>query len=61
VAQAVSRLPLTAEAVPGSLYVRFVVDEVALGQVLFRALRFSSVDIIPPFICILIYHLEDEQ
>jgi hypothetical protein len=40
-AQAVSRLPLTAESVfaPGSIHVRFV-DKVALGQVSLRDLRF---------------------
>jgi hypothetical protein len=40
-AQAVSRLPLTAESVfaPGSIHVRFV-DKVALGQVSLRVFRF---------------------
>jgi hypothetical protein len=33
---------------PRSVHVRFVVDEVALGQVSFRALRFSTVSEIPP-------------
>jgi hypothetical protein len=33
---------------PGSIYVGFVVDKVALGQVFLRALRFSPVDNIPP-------------
>jgi hypothetical protein len=49
-AQAVSRRPLTAVA-----WVRvqvnpvgFVVDKVALGQVVLRVLRFSPVNIIPP-------------
>jgi hypothetical protein len=42
-AQAVSRRPLTAEArgsVPGQVYVRFVVDKVALGQVFLRVVGF---------------------
>jgi hypothetical protein len=33
---------------PGSIHVGFVVDKVALGQVLLRDLRFSPVNIIPP-------------
>jgi hypothetical protein len=33
---------------PGSVHVGFVVDKVALGQVLLRVLRFSPVNIIPP-------------
>jgi hypothetical protein len=33
---------------PGPIYVGFVVDRVALGQVLLRVLRFSPVIIIPP-------------
>jgi hypothetical protein len=33
---------------PGSVHVGFVVDEVALGQVFPRALRFSPVNFIPP-------------
>jgi hypothetical protein len=33
---------------PRSVRVRFVVDEVALGQVFFLVLRFSPVSIIPP-------------
>jgi hypothetical protein len=33
---------------PGSVYVGFVVDKVALGQVFPRVLRFSPVNIIPP-------------
>jgi hypothetical protein len=60
-AQAVSRRSLTAEAVftLRSVYVRFVADEVALGQVLLRVFPFYHVSIVPPdfgiyhFICIL--------
>jgi hypothetical protein len=33
---------------PGSVHVGFVVDEVALGQVFPRVLRFSPVNFIPP-------------
>jgi hypothetical protein len=33
---------------PGSIHLGFVVDKVALGQVLLRILRFSPVNIIPP-------------
>jgi hypothetical protein len=32
----------------GSVYVGFVVDKVALGQVFLRVLRFSPVNFIPP-------------
>jgi hypothetical protein len=45
---------------PGSLRVEFVVDKVALGQVLLRVFRFSPVNIIPPWLHIPIYHLGDE-
>jgi hypothetical protein len=34
---------------------------VALGQVFLRVLRFYPVSIIPPWLSMLIYHLEDEQ
>jgi hypothetical protein len=49
-AQAVSRRPLTAEARVLSLgiHVGFVADEMALGQVFPRVLRFSPVNFIPP-------------
>jgi hypothetical protein len=50
-AQEVNRRPLTAAAwvcAQVSL-VGFVVDKVALGQVFFRVLRFSPVNIIPPW------------
>jgi hypothetical protein len=42
-AQVVSCQPFTTEAwfMPGSLFVGFVVDKVALGQVFFQALQFS--------------------
>jgi hypothetical protein len=33
---------------PGSVHVGFVVDKVALGQVIPRVLRFSPVNFIPP-------------
>jgi hypothetical protein len=45
----------------GSVYVGFVVDKVALGQVFLRVLRFSPVNIIPPRLSLLTYHLGDEQ
>jgi hypothetical protein len=45
ISQAVSRRPLTAAARVNP--VKFVVDEVALGQVFLRVLRFSPVSIIP--------------
>jgi hypothetical protein len=37
--------------------VEFVVEKVALGQVFLRVLRFSSVNIIPPLLYALIYHV----
>jgi hypothetical protein len=62
-AQAVSRRLLNTEAQvwPGSVYMRFMVDKVALGQGFFRVLRFSPVSIIPQWLSILIQHLEDEK
>jgi hypothetical protein len=50
-AQAVSSRPLTAAAWVRAQVnpVGFVVDEVALGQVSLRDLRFSPVSIIPPW------------
>jgi hypothetical protein len=33
---------------PGLVYVEFVVDKVALGQIFPRVLRFSPVNFIPP-------------
>jgi hypothetical protein len=44
---------------PGSVLVRFVVDCVALGQVILRVLRFYPVSIIPPLLSTLIYRLGD--
>jgi hypothetical protein len=40
--------------------VGFVVDKMALGQVLFRVLQFFTI-IIPPWLSKLIYNLRDEQ
>jgi hypothetical protein len=50
-AQAVSRRPLTVAARVHAQVnpVGFVVDKVALGQVFIRVLRFSSVNIVPPW------------
>jgi hypothetical protein len=49
-AQAVSRRPLPRRPGfdPGSVHVGFVVDNVALGQVFPRVLRFCPVNFIPP-------------
>jgi hypothetical protein len=60
--QAVSRRPLIAKARVRALVspCGFVVDKVALGYVFLRVLRFSPVDIFPPW-PLLIYHLGDEQ
>jgi hypothetical protein len=62
VSQAVSRWPLTAEAriCIQTVHVGFVVDKVALGQVLLRFLRYSPVSIISPSFSMLIYHLGNE-
>jgi hypothetical protein len=38
-----------------------MVDKVALGQDFLRVLQFSPVNIIPPWLSILIYHMGDEQ
>jgi hypothetical protein len=50
-AQAVGRRPLTTAAWVRAHVnpVGFVVDKVALGQVFLRVLRFSPVNIIPPW------------
>jgi hypothetical protein len=40
--------------IPGSVHVGFVVDKVALGEVFLRVLRFFPVDIIPPWLSMLI-------
>jgi hypothetical protein len=45
---------------PGSVHMGFA-DEVALGQIFLRVLQFYPVSIIPQWLFILIYHLEDEQ
>jgi hypothetical protein len=61
--QVVSRRPFTAEArfAPEAVHVGFVVDEVAVGQLCLRVLRFPPVDVISPPLSIIIYHLGDEQ
>jgi hypothetical protein len=45
---------------PKTVHARFAVDKVALGQVSLRVLRLSPVNIIPPWLSTLIYHLGDE-
>jgi hypothetical protein len=60
-AQGVIRRPVTAESAPGSFHVLFVVNNVTLGQVSHRAVRFSHVCVIQPWLSIIIYHLGDEQ
>jgi hypothetical protein len=57
--QAVSRRHLAAEA--RVIYVKFVVNKVALGQGSLLVLRFPPVNIIPPWFSLLISHLGDEQ
>jgi hypothetical protein len=47
--------------VPGSVYVEFLVDKMALGQVFLEFFVLLLVNIIPPWLSILIYHLGDEQ
>jgi hypothetical protein len=61
-AQAVSHQPLTAKARvrAGSAHVGVVVDRVALAQFFLRVLLFYPV-ILLPWLCMLIYHLGDEQ
>jgi hypothetical protein len=46
--------PRRPEFTPGSSYVGYVVDEVALWQIFLPVLRFSPVSIIPPWLFILI-------
>jgi hypothetical protein len=63
IAQEVSRRPLTAEA---HFHTHFSPCEIygkqsGTGQAFLRALRFYTVSIIPPWLCILIYHLGDKQ
>jgi hypothetical protein len=46
----------------GSVHMGSVVDKVALGQVLYsRVFRFYPVNIIPPWLSILIYRVGNEQ
>jgi hypothetical protein len=45
---------------PWSIRLGFVVDKVALGQVILRIIGFSPVNIIPPSLSNS-YHLGDEQ
>jgi hypothetical protein len=45
----------------GSVHMGFVVGEVALEQVFFRFLRFSSENIIPPWLFIHLHYPDDEQ
>jgi hypothetical protein len=59
-AQAVGSWSLTSENWVQAR-VGFVVDRVALGQVFLLVVRVSPVSIIPPWLSILKYHLEDEQ
>jgi branched-subunit amino acid transport protein len=54
-------LPLWPRFKPRSVHVGFVVDKVTLGQVFLQVLQFSPVNIIPPWLSIIIYHLGDEQ
>jgi hypothetical protein len=49
------------EFVPESVHVVSVVDKVALGKVYLQVIQFSPVNIIPPWLSILIYNLGDEQ
>jgi hypothetical protein len=58
--QAASHRSLTAEARVRvrSVNVGLVVYRVALGQVYLQVLRFSQASIIPPWLSILIYHLD---
>jgi hypothetical protein len=57
-AQAVSRRYLIVEARVRTCSVHggFVMDRVALGQIYLRVLWFYPVNIIPPFLFILMYH-----
>jgi hypothetical protein len=48
--------------VPKTVHVGFVVDKVALGQVFSKFLRFYyPLNTIPPWLSMLIYHLQDEK
>jgi hypothetical protein len=46
---------------PGSVHMGFVVDKVALGQIFLRVLRHPPVNIVPPWLSISMYHLQDKQ
>jgi hypothetical protein len=46
--------------VPGSIQLGLEVNKVALGQVFLLGIWFVPVNIIPPWLSILIYHLGDE-
>jgi hypothetical protein len=48
------------ELSPESVHVRFVVDQVALGQVHQQVLRVSLINSIPPWLSTLICHLGTE-
>jgi hypothetical protein len=41
--------------------IAFVVDKVALGQANFRVLLFFTLNIIPSWVSMLIYHLGDKE
>jgi hypothetical protein len=62
-AQTVSRRPFpTKDRVrPGSIRVGFAVDRVAMGQVFFPSFSVFSVNIIPPWLSMVIYRLGHEQ
>jgi hypothetical protein len=47
--------------VPGLGLIGFVVDKMPVGQTILRVLRSFPVNIIPPWLSILIYHLGHEQ
>jgi hypothetical protein len=47
--------------IPGLIHMGFVMNKVALRQVLLWVLQFSPVSIIAPWLCTLIYHLGYEQ
>jgi hypothetical protein len=47
--------PRRADSTPESVHVGFVVGKVALGHAFLRVLRFSPVNILPPWLFILIY------
>jgi hypothetical protein len=53
--------PLRSGFAPKSTHLGFVVDKLAMGQVFLRVLWSYPVHIIPPWLSMLIYHLEDEQ